>query len=265
MSEKFSIKWNDFESNVSKSFGKLRNEEYLHDVTLVGDDHTQMSAQKLVLSACSEYFKEVFKRNKHSNTLMCFEGLSEQDLQNVLDYMYNGEVHIYQEELDRFLSIAQRLKLEGLLETKDNENSEDIRPRESVAEEHFYHNTSPEPELNDDKRNLDIKPKTFIHASPNNTVSLNTNEMSEIDAKLEENLELLDGGHFRCTICGKDSIGMTRNQKQNMKSHVETHLGGLCYPCQLCGKEFRSKQSLCHHKRLKHKNSFQDKTRHGQS
>ena len=79
-------------SNVSKSFGKLRNEEYLHDVTLVGDDHTQMSAHKLVLSACSEYFKEVFKRNKLSNTLMCLEGLSNQDLRNILDYMYNGEV-----------------------------------------------------------------------------------------------------------------------------------------------------------------------------
>ena len=54
MSEKFCLKWNDFDSNVSKSFGKLRNEEYLHDVTLVGDDYTQLAAHKLVLSACSE-------------------------------------------------------------------------------------------------------------------------------------------------------------------------------------------------------------------
>ena len=67
MSDKLCLKWNDFDSNVCKSFGKLRNEEYLHDVTLVGDDHTQLSAHKLVLSACSEYFKEVFKRNKHSD------------------------------------------------------------------------------------------------------------------------------------------------------------------------------------------------------
>merc|ERR1719189_1778689 len=111
MSEKFCLKWKDFFSNVSQSFGKMRNEEYLHDVTLVGDDHTQISAHKLVLSACSEYFKEIFKRNKHSKTLMCLEGLSKQDLKNVLDYMYNGEIQIYQEELDRFLSVAQRFKL----------------------------------------------------------------------------------------------------------------------------------------------------------
>ena len=55
MPEKFFLKWNDFYSNVSKSFGLLRNEDYLHDVTLVSDDYKQVTAHKLVISACSEY------------------------------------------------------------------------------------------------------------------------------------------------------------------------------------------------------------------
>ena len=67
MSEKFCLKWNDFESNVSNSFSLLRNEDYLHDVTIVSDDNEQISAHKLVLSACSEYFKNIFKKNKHSH------------------------------------------------------------------------------------------------------------------------------------------------------------------------------------------------------
>ena len=255
MSEKFNLKWNDFESNISKSFGKLRNEEYLHDVTLVGDDHTQISAHKLVLSACSEYFKEVFKRNKHSNTLICLEGLTKQDLEQVLDYIYNGEVHIYQEELEGFLSVAQRLKLEGLLEIEDNEKSGNTRQRELEAKEQYIYNTLPE--FTEDKSNLIIQPKTFNHIYPKNSVSLNTTEMSEIDAKLMEYLEPLDVGHFRCTICGKDSTGQTRTRtmaerKANMKKHVETHIEGLSYPCQLCGKEFRSKGSLSNHKRIQH-------------
>ena len=113
MSEKFCLKWNDFNSNVSKSFGLLRNEEYLHDVTLVSDDNLQVSAHKLVLSACSEYFKNIFKNNKHPlhHPLVCLSGVSSEDLNNVVDYMYNGEVQIYQEYLDRFLNIAQRSKL----------------------------------------------------------------------------------------------------------------------------------------------------------
>ena len=66
MSEKFSLKWNHFHSNVSKSFSALRNEAYLHDVTLVSDDHNKVAAHKMVLSACSEYFKDIFKNNQQS-------------------------------------------------------------------------------------------------------------------------------------------------------------------------------------------------------
>ena len=117
MSGKFCLKWNDFHSNVSKSFGLFRNEEYLHDVTLVSDDHHQVSAHKLVLSACSEYFKNVFKNNNMPNTqtLLCLDGIAAEDLRNIMDYIYNGEVQIFQEGLDRFLGIAQRFKLEGLM------------------------------------------------------------------------------------------------------------------------------------------------------
>ena len=59
MEEKFILKWDHFHSNASKSFSVLRNADYLHDVTLVSDDHNQIWAHKLVLSACSEYFKDI--------------------------------------------------------------------------------------------------------------------------------------------------------------------------------------------------------------
>ena len=73
MAEKFCLKWNDFYSHVSKSFGLFRNEDYLHDVTLVSDDHNKIEAHKLVLSASSEYFKDIFKNNH--NTLILYFAL----------------------------------------------------------------------------------------------------------------------------------------------------------------------------------------------
>ena len=115
MSEKFCLKWNDFHSNIGKSFKSLRYDDDLFDVTLVRDDHSQVSAHKLVLSACSEYFKNIFKNNKHSHPLLSLEGVSSNDLNNVLDYIYNGETQIFQDNLDRFLDVAQRFKLEGLI------------------------------------------------------------------------------------------------------------------------------------------------------
>ena len=62
--DKFSLKWNDFPSNVQKSFQNLRKEEDFFDITLVGDDFKHVTAHKLVLSSSSEYFKKVFFNNK---------------------------------------------------------------------------------------------------------------------------------------------------------------------------------------------------------
>ena len=44
MSEKFCLKWNDFQSTVSQSFRSLRQEEDFYDVTLVSEDELQLSA-----------------------------------------------------------------------------------------------------------------------------------------------------------------------------------------------------------------------------
>ena len=114
MGEKFSLKWNDFQANASNSFRKLRNTDDFYDVTLVSDDHKQVSAHKIVLCASSEYFKNILKNNKHSHPLLCLNDVDANELNNVLDYIYNGELQIHQDHLDQFLQVAHRFQLEGL-------------------------------------------------------------------------------------------------------------------------------------------------------
>ena len=48
MEEKFCLKWNDFSNNASRAFGSLRSEDFLQDVTLVGDDNCQVAAHKSI-------------------------------------------------------------------------------------------------------------------------------------------------------------------------------------------------------------------------
>ena len=90
MTEKFNLTWNDFKSNTTRAFGLLRNDDFLQDVTLVGEDNHQVAAHKMVLSACSGYFKNIFKNNKHSHPLLCLEGITSADLDNIMDYVYNA-------------------------------------------------------------------------------------------------------------------------------------------------------------------------------
>ena len=124
MTDKFNVKWNDFGANVSKSFGLLRNEESLYDVTLVTNDSEILSAHKFVLSSCSKYFRNIFKQTKQTQPMICLDGVSSSDLQNILDYVYNGEVSILQDQLDTFMKVGQRFKIEGLVgDVNTNEES----------------------------------------------------------------------------------------------------------------------------------------------
>ena len=262
MSDKFCLKWNDFTSNVSKSFGLFRNAEYLHDVTLVSDDNKQVSAHKLVLSACSEYFKNIFQQNNKPNAhpLLCLDGISSADLENIVEYIYNGKIQIYQDQLDRFLEVAQRFRLEGLLSDKDEppEDQQVSRPFQEI-----------DPPV-DDTKDGNVHPakarvtaRNETHVAPESQdlpvaeemiVPVSTEEMNDIKDKISLYLEKCDDGKFRCTLCGKTSLGKTSNYKEQIKSHIEgVHLEGISIPCQLCGKSFRSRNSLNSHKSQYHK------------
>lgn len=60
--ELFYLKWHNFQKNVSKQFERLREDDDLVDITFACDGK-QIRAHKLVLFACSPYFKQLLKVN----------------------------------------------------------------------------------------------------------------------------------------------------------------------------------------------------------
>lgn len=111
--EKFCLRWNDFESNISSAFRELREDKDFFDVTLACEDE-QLQAHKVILSACSPFFRTVLRRNRHEHPLLYLKGVKYADLVSVLNFMYHGEVNVAQEELNSFLAIAEELKVKGL-------------------------------------------------------------------------------------------------------------------------------------------------------
>lgn len=65
--QQFFLKWNDFQSNMVSSFKHLRDEKSFTDVTLACDGQT-CKAHKMVLSACSPYFKSLLEVIANFNT-----------------------------------------------------------------------------------------------------------------------------------------------------------------------------------------------------
>ena len=115
MGEKLCLKWNDFQGSVISTFGELRNDRDFTDVTLACED-IQFEAHKLILSTCSPFFRKLLKRaNKQQHPLVFMRGLDARDLEAVLDFIYQGEINIFQDDLDRFLLVAEELQLNGLV------------------------------------------------------------------------------------------------------------------------------------------------------
>ena len=125
-SEKYCLKVDQFGSSFLDSLRDLRASEDLFDVTLVSDDENPVQAHKLVLSASSIFFKNIFKFNKNNHPLLYIRGLAEKDLKNVLEFLYNGEVQVAHNELDKFLEVAKDLKLKGIYEQENLHQSKDM-------------------------------------------------------------------------------------------------------------------------------------------
>jgi len=111
--EKLCLRWADFESNISGALRELREDEGFYDVTLACDED-QIQAHKVIISACSPFFRTVLQRNPHAHPLLYLKGVKLSELKLVLDFMYNGEVNVEQEELNSFLNVAEELKVKGL-------------------------------------------------------------------------------------------------------------------------------------------------------
>ena len=74
----------------------------------------------------------------------------------------------------------------------------------------------------------------------------------EIEKKTRE-LYVKKDGVFSCLACEYT----TSSDSAKIKRHIEVHFEGLSYPCSVCNKEFRSKNSLVKHKSIIH-NNLQD-------
>ena len=113
--EKIFLKWNHFRDATTAAFSNLGTNKEFSDVTLVSGDGQMMQAHRLVLSVSSPVLREILlKIPHHKQTFLYMKGITMEDLELILKFLYFGEVEICQKNLDDFLEIANELKIVGL-------------------------------------------------------------------------------------------------------------------------------------------------------
>ena len=254
MSEKLCLQWNDFKVNVASAFGNLRENNDFSDVTLACEDGEQVEAHKVILAASSPFFQTLLKRNKHPHPLIYMRGMKSDDLLAIVDFLYNGEANIFQENLDSFLAIAKELQLKGLMGKADGD---EVAQKEPLPkEENQIHKKEANASKSSGLAQTSFNEEILSNDKVEKTVALTSyfsGDLQELDEKcnsmMEKTFKKQANGFplYMCKVCGKEAI------ISDMKRHIEgNHLEGVSIPCNSCEKTFRSRHSLTMHNRRNH-------------
>ena len=253
-SEQFCLKWNDFQKSISSFFHGFRDDTDFSDVTLVCEGDVQVQAHKVILSACSPFFLNILKKNKHSHPMIYMRGIKTNDLMAIVDFIYHGEANIYQEDVDEFLALAEDLQLKGLTgSAAAQEEIFDIPQTEKSIPKKAPKAKQPEQQMEtkhqiqkfeeDYSSSQDFAPVDAVKIM----VPINANN-EELKANIDSLMKKSDTGKWRCTMCET-----APKDRANMARHVESHIEGISYPCNLCGKISRSAMGLTSHMSKNHR------------
>ena len=227
------LHWDHFETNATNTFQKLWNDQDFSDVTLATVDDQQIRAHKVILSSCSELFRNIFLRIPHQNTPLYLKGIRYKELTLVMKFIYLGQCEVRQSELEDFLSTGNDLKVGGIMEYV---NLKDI---EEPLVENGTHKTQEPQESGSNYTNLD-------DASWEMSPQENYREVIQYSNQWE-------GGRFVCSECnaGFDTnMGLLR---QKGSKHE-----GVMYNCDQCDYKYTRQIFLASHKHSKHERVIYD-------
>lgn len=111
--EEFCLRWHNFQSNLLSVFDRLFHDEQFVDVTIACDGHL-IKAHKMVLSASSAYFQQMFMLNPCKHPIVIMKDVPLAELRQILEFIYKGEINVQKCDIPQLLVVAEALQIRGL-------------------------------------------------------------------------------------------------------------------------------------------------------
>ncbi|KAL0279974.1 UNVERIFIED_CONTAM: hypothetical protein PYX00_001411 [Menopon gallinae] len=125
------LKWNDFESDMSRACRQSRNLELFTDVTFIVENR-KLAAHRIVLSASSEFFKTILSEvPQYTRPTITLSDVAYDDLEAVVEYMYTGQLPFCPDNLDSILETAACFQIDSLMKVRAAVNGDDKISNES--------------------------------------------------------------------------------------------------------------------------------------
>lgn len=112
----YKIHWNNYGKEMRSIIGNLLETGAGSDVTLSCEGQ-KIKCHRFIIQACSEYFNEELSTedpNKEVTLCLRMDGVSFNDLRDLLTFMYTGQVHIPVERLPVLFKVAEILRMKNL-------------------------------------------------------------------------------------------------------------------------------------------------------
>ena len=266
-SEKLCVKWQDFQYNTAHTFRSLRKEPDFADVTLVSEDNNKIKAHRVILARSSPIIKSMLDEIEHSHPLIYMRGIKFKDLSYLVDFIYHGETNVNQEDLQRFMGLAQEFKVRGL---ESNELPEELKHRTTNTthqpkkqhkpkfKQHQGEDSVDPLEFNVSVKVESEKPTDIgvfeNKAFPNEetTIIQTDSQISDLKKEIKAMIEPSERGPS-CKVCGHTAA---KKKKVYLVSHIESKHMNVGFPCINCenSKVYNSRRNLSQHKAYKHNN-----------
>jgi len=111
--EEFLLKWNDHHASFFTIVEDLCRTEQLCDVTLACGGQV-FETHKLILSVCSPYFRTLLNSRPDKHPIVYLKDVNPKHLEQLLSYMYRGEINVLQDDLGPLIETARGLQIKGL-------------------------------------------------------------------------------------------------------------------------------------------------------
>lgn len=189
--KQYAVNWNNHMNHVRKAFDTLLTNCELTDVILYADGQ-KIGAHKMLLSACSSYFRNLFLELPREHPVIILKGVSYPVLIDILKFIYNGEVSVDSEVFDSFLQTAEFLQINGLTDgskhsdkkskrnhNNDNKNSFQVKKPKKVLKKNLRPETN-QGDLSTDLNESDSVLNGFYGHDSNEIVKENMDFTPEI-------------------------------------------------------------------------------------
>ena len=253
------LSWAQFDTNAPNTFRQLWNDQDFADVTLATVDHQQIKAHKVILSSCSQFFRNILLKNPHPNPLLYLKDIKHKELELVMKFIYLGQCEVGQYDLECFLATGKDLEVIGMMEDVNLKHMEEYVVENRVQKTHETKESS-NTDLDETTRAMSNQETCMEVILPSNHLEdefFACNECNDIfntskglQHHIEFNHEIVKNDCDQCDY--KATIS------HNLISHKQSKHGVGMHSCDQCSYTSNWKKNLVRHKQSKHETNMHD-------